>query len=64
MLPEFDLLLPETLPEALEMLSQGTPEVAPLAGGTGLLVDMRGGLRRPGVPKSPARKTAAASAVR
>ena len=47
MLPEFDLLMPKTLPEALEMLSQGAPEVTPLAGGTGLLVDMRGGLRRP-----------------
>ena len=49
MLPEFDLLMPKTLPEALEMLAHGAPEVAPLAGGTGLLVDMRGGLRRPGV---------------
>ena len=49
MLPEFDLLMPKTLPEALEMLAGGAPEVAPLAGGTGLLVDMRGGLRRPSV---------------
>lgn len=49
MLPEFDLLMPKTLPKALQMLAQGAPEVTPLAGGTGLLVDMRGGLRRPGV---------------
>jgi len=49
MLPEFELLMPETLPEALEMLAGGAPDVTPLAGGTGLLVDMRGGLRRPGV---------------
>jgi len=49
MLPEFDLLMPKTLPEALEMLAEGAPDVMPLAGGTSLLVDMRGGLRRPGV---------------
>lgn len=49
MLPEFDLLMPKTLPEALEMLAEGAPDVVPLAGGTGLLVDMRGGLRRPGL---------------
>jgi len=49
MLPEFDLLMPKTLPEALELLAEGAPDVTPLAGGTGLLVDMRGGLRRPGV---------------
>jgi CO/xanthine dehydrogenase FAD-binding subunit len=49
MLPEFNLMMPKTLPEALQMLTQGAPEVTPLAGGTGLLVDMRGGLRRPGV---------------
>ena len=49
MLPEFNLLMPKTLPEALQMLAQGAPEVTPLAGGTGMLVDMRSGLRRPGV---------------
>jgi CO/xanthine dehydrogenase FAD-binding subunit len=49
MLPEFDLLMPKTLPEALEMLAEGAPDVVPLAGGTGLLVDMRGGLRHPGL---------------
>jgi len=49
MLPEFELLMPRTLPEALEMLAEGAPNVTPLAGGTSLLVDMRGGVRRPGV---------------
>ena len=49
MLPEFDLLMPQTLPEALDVLAERAAEVTPLAGGTGLLVDMRGGLRRPGV---------------
>ncbi|MCP4538888.1 MAG: xanthine dehydrogenase family protein subunit M, partial [Chloroflexi bacterium] len=43
MLPEFDLLTPQTLSEALEMLAQGTSEVVPLAGGTNLIVDMRSG---------------------
>jgi CO/xanthine dehydrogenase FAD-binding subunit len=49
MLPEFELLMPRTLSEALEMLAEGVPDVTPLAGGTSLLVDMRGGVRRPGV---------------
>jgi len=56
MLPEFDLLTPHTLPEALEMLAKAAPDVAPLAGGTNLIVDLRGGglkpsksLQRPGV---------------
>ena len=47
MLPEFDLLTPQTLPEALEMLAEGAPDVTLLAGGTNLIVDMRGGRRRP-----------------
>jgi len=47
MLPEFDLLMPHTLPEALDVLAQGGPDVVPLAGGTALLVDMRGGHLRP-----------------
>jgi len=47
MLPEFELLMPHTLPEALGMLAQGGPDVAPVAGGTALLVDMRGGHLRP-----------------
>ncbi len=47
MLPEFDLLTPQTLSEALEMLAQGTSEVVPLAGGTNLIVDMRSGYDKP-----------------
>jgi len=49
MLPEFSLLMPQTLSEALEMLAEGAPDVMPLAGGTNLIVDMRGGRRRPSV---------------
>jgi CO/xanthine dehydrogenase FAD-binding subunit len=49
MLPEFSLLMPQTLPEALEMLAGGAPEAAPLAGGTNLIVDMRSGRCRPAV---------------
>ena len=41
MLPEFDLLTPQTLPEALEMLADGASRSVPLAGGTNLIVDMR-----------------------
>jgi len=40
-LPEFDLLIPETLPEALDLLDSGAPHVVPLAGGTNLIVDLR-----------------------
>jgi len=46
MLPEFELLMPHTLPEALHVLAQGGLDVVPLAGGTALLVDMRGGYLR------------------
>jgi CO/xanthine dehydrogenase FAD-binding subunit len=49
MLPEFDLLMPQTLPEALEMLAEGAPQAMPLAGGTNLIVDMRSGRHRPSV---------------
>ncbi len=49
MLGSFELLMPETLPEALAMLNDAAPDVRPLAGGTNLLPDMRGGLHRPGV---------------
>ena len=49
MLPEFDLLTPQALPEALDMLAEGAPDVTPLAGGTGLLVDMRNGICHPSV---------------
>jgi CO/xanthine dehydrogenase FAD-binding subunit len=45
MLPEFELLMPRTLPEALEMLAQGAPDVKPLAGGTNVIVEMRAGRR-------------------
>ena len=41
MLPSFDLLTPQTLSEALEMLAKGTPGVVPLAGGTNVIVDLR-----------------------
>jgi carbon-monoxide dehydrogenase medium subunit len=49
MLPEFELLMPKTLPEALDRLAERAGEAVPLAGGTNLLVDMRAGARRPGV---------------
>lgn len=49
MLPEFDLLMPQTLPEALDLLAEGAPDVTPLAGGTNLIVDMRDGRHRPSV---------------
>jgi len=48
MLPQFELLMPETLPEALDMLEDRAPDVRPLAGGTNLVPDMRAGTRRPG----------------
>lgn len=47
MLPEFDLLMPRTLPEALEMLAQRAPDVMPIAGGTNVIPDLRGGRYRP-----------------
>jgi carbon-monoxide dehydrogenase medium subunit len=47
MLPQFELLTPETLPEALEMLASRAPDVRPLAGGTNLIPDMRAGTHRP-----------------
>jgi CO/xanthine dehydrogenase FAD-binding subunit len=40
-LPEFDLLTPDTLSEALDLLDSGAPHVVPLAGGTNLIVDLR-----------------------
>jgi carbon-monoxide dehydrogenase medium subunit len=48
MLPEFDLLMPRTLPEALEMLTDSAPHVLPLAGGTNLVPDLRSGKEEPG----------------
>ena len=47
MRPEFDLVTPTTLPAALELLAGGSTKVFPLAGGTNLLVDLRGGYHRP-----------------
>ena len=41
MLPSFDLLTPQTLSEALEMLAEGAPGIVPLAGGTNVVVDLR-----------------------
>lgn len=43
MLPEFKLLMPATLSEALEMLAAGG--VKPIAGGTNVIVELRGGRR-------------------
>ncbi len=39
MLPEFNLLRPKTLPEALDMLAE--PDVMPIAGGTNVIADLR-----------------------
>jgi len=41
MLPPFELLQPQTLPEALKALAEGSGQ--PLAGGTNLFPDLRGG---------------------
>lgn len=49
MLPEFELLTPRSLAEAVGWLAERTPEVLPIAGGTNLVVDMRAGRRRPTV---------------
>jgi CO/xanthine dehydrogenase FAD-binding subunit len=46
---EFSYLRPETLPEALEFLSQNGPDTRILAGGTDLMVDIRAGELKPGV---------------
>jgi len=48
MSPEFNLDLPESLPEALDALADYAPDVAPWAGGTNLQVDMRAGAYRVG----------------
>ncbi len=49
MIPEFDLYMPRTLSEALALLADNGPEALPIAGGTNLIPDMRGGRRRPAV---------------
>lgn len=38
---DFDLLIPETLPEALAMLDDMAPDLTPIAGGTNVIVNMR-----------------------
>lgn len=43
MQPEFDLLTPATLDEALQMLSDNAPHVTPIAGGTNVVVNLRKG---------------------
>jgi carbon-monoxide dehydrogenase medium subunit len=55
MLPTFELLMPQTLPEALEALAAGGPDVLPLAGGTNLIPDLRGGKHKPGTVVNVAR---------
>ena len=45
MLPEFILLRPKTLPEALSMLAGA--DVIPIAGGTNVVVDLRAGKHHP-----------------
>jgi|YNPNPStandDraft_1061719.scaffolds.fasta_scaffold09821_3 CO/xanthine dehydrogenase FAD-binding subunit len=49
MLPEFDLWVPKTLSEALDMLAQSPAPVTPVAGGTSLIPDLRVGRQRPAV---------------
>lgn len=45
-MPEFDLLIPTTLAEALDMLARYGPEAVPIAGGTNVVVAMREGCLR------------------
>ncbi len=49
MLPEFDLVLPHSLRQALEILQEEPLHAYPLAGGTNLIVDMRSGRCSPAV---------------
>ncbi|MGD2104256.1 MAG: xanthine dehydrogenase family protein subunit M [Anaerolineae bacterium] len=49
MLPEFELLMPSTLQDALGMMAERAPDARPLAGGTNLIPDLRAGTHRPGV---------------
>ena len=44
-LPEFDLLVPQNIPEAVEMLTKYQSKAAVMAGGTDLLVLMKAGLK-------------------
>jgi len=49
MLPEFELWLPQTLPEALQQLSAAGAQATPVAGGTNIAPDLRSGRRCPKV---------------
>jgi CO/xanthine dehydrogenase FAD-binding subunit len=49
MLPEFDLLRPNTIPEALAILAEHGAAAMPVAGGTNVLVDLRAGKHQPRV---------------
>lgn len=56
MLPEFDLLMPQTLPEALDMLDS-TLGIVPIAGGTNVIVELREGRHRNGTLMDVSRLT-------
>jgi CO/xanthine dehydrogenase FAD-binding subunit len=47
MLAEFDMLMPKSLPEALQMLAERGAALAPVAGGTNVIVDLRSGRHCP-----------------
>ena len=47
MLPEFELLTPKTLPEALGLLAADGSRIVAVSGGTNLIADMRSGRHRP-----------------
>jgi len=47
MLPEFELLLPQTLSDALRFLTERGNDIFPIAGGTNLIIDMRAGKSTP-----------------
>jgi CO/xanthine dehydrogenase FAD-binding subunit len=49
MLPEFDLIHPKTLAEALAVLAEREGDAVPVAGGTNVLVDLRAGKHQPQV---------------
>ena len=47
MLSEFDYTSPDSLDGCLEILAGQNPDVASIAGGTNLMVDLRSGRSRP-----------------
>ena len=47
MLPKFELWRPQSLAEALALLAEYGPEIMPVAGGTNVIADLRGGRYRP-----------------